>query len=66
MSVFWDAAPYSPVDNDRRFRAAYCFHHQDNLMMEAVSCSEKFVNIYQSTRHNIPEDRYLHTRRLRT
>jgi hypothetical protein len=26
--VFWDVAPCSHVDVDRRFRGAYCLHHQ--------------------------------------
>jgi hypothetical protein len=29
------------------------------LMMEAVSSSETSVNIYQTTRRNIPEDSYI-------
>jgi hypothetical protein len=33
------------------------------LMMEAVHTSETSVNFYQTTRRNMPEDRYLHTRR---
>jgi hypothetical protein len=33
------------------------------LMMEAVSTSETSVNIYQTTRRNIPEDSNLHTSR---
>jgi hypothetical protein len=33
------------------------------LMMEAVSTSEKLVNVYQTTRHNNPEDSHLHSRR---
>jgi hypothetical protein len=28
MAVFWDVAPCSLVDIDRRFRAAYYLHHQ--------------------------------------
>jgi hypothetical protein len=28
--VFWDVALCSPVETDRRFRGAYCFHHQGN------------------------------------
>jgi hypothetical protein len=32
-------------------------------MMEAVSTSETSVNIYQTTRRIIPEDKHLHTRR---
>jgi hypothetical protein len=26
--VFWDVAPCSLIDTDRRFRGAYCLHHQ--------------------------------------
>jgi hypothetical protein len=26
--VFWDVAPCSQVEVDRRFRGAYCLHHQ--------------------------------------
>jgi hypothetical protein len=26
--VFWDVAPCSHVEVDRRFRGAYCLHHQ--------------------------------------
>jgi late competence protein required for DNA uptake (superfamily II DNA/RNA helicase) len=44
------------VDIDRRFREAYC---RITLMMEAVSSSKTFVNIYQTTRSNIPEDSHL-------
>jgi hypothetical protein len=32
-------------------------------MMEAVSTPETSVNIYQTTRRNIPEDSHFHTRR---
>jgi hypothetical protein len=28
MTVFWDVVPCSPVEIDRRFRGANCFHHQ--------------------------------------
>jgi hypothetical protein len=28
MAVFWDAAPCSLLEIDRRFRSAYCLHHQ--------------------------------------
>jgi hypothetical protein len=30
MSVFWDVAPCILVDTGRRFRGAYCLHHQGN------------------------------------
>jgi hypothetical protein len=36
MTVFWDNAPYSLVEVDRRFRGAYCLHHQG-------TCTEKWV-----------------------
>jgi len=28
MTLFWYVAPCSPVETDRRFRGAYCYHHQ--------------------------------------
>jgi hypothetical protein len=28
MTDFWDAAPCSHVEVDRRFRVAYCLHYQ--------------------------------------
>jgi hypothetical protein len=28
MTVFWDVEPCGGVDIDRRFREAYCLHHQ--------------------------------------
>jgi hypothetical protein len=45
--VFWDVAPYSHVEVDRRFMA---------LMMEAVRTSETSVHFKVSTRRYIPED----------
>jgi hypothetical protein len=60
MTVFWDFWPCSLVEG--RFRSAYCLHHQA-LVMEAISTIETAVNFYQDTRHSIPEDRHLHTRR---
>jgi hypothetical protein len=41
MTVFWDVAPCNLVA----------------LIMEAVGTSETSVNFYQTTWHNIPEDR---------
>jgi hypothetical protein len=58
LTVFWDVAPCSPVETDRRFRGAYCLWAA--LMMEAVSTSETSVNFYETTRSNIPEDSHLH------
>jgi hypothetical protein len=45
--VFWDVAPCSLVDIDRR------------IAVKATSSSETSVNIYQTTRRNIPEDSHL-------
>jgi hypothetical protein len=30
MTVFWDDAPFSLVEINRRFRGAYCLHHLDD------------------------------------
>jgi hypothetical protein len=57
MAVFWDVAPCSVVEIDRRFRRGLIA-----LMMKAVSTSETSVNFYQRIRHNIPEESHLHTR----
>jgi hypothetical protein len=63
MTIFWDIAPCSLVETDRRFRGAYCLHYQNDEMMEAVRTSQKTINFYQTTRRNIPEDSHIHTRR---
>jgi hypothetical protein len=31
MGIFLDVAPCSLVDTNRRFRGAYCFHHQGDM-----------------------------------
>jgi hypothetical protein len=46
LGVFWDVAPCSQVDVDRRFRGAYCLHHQGD---DGTS-----VNIILTTRRYIP------------
>jgi hypothetical protein len=64
MTVFWDVAPCSLAEIDQSFRGVYCLHHQgdeSSLMMEAISTSEMSVNVYQTTRRNIPDDSHLHT-----
>jgi hypothetical protein len=33
VTVFWDAAPRSLVETDRRFRSAYCLHQQADLLL---------------------------------
>jgi hypothetical protein len=58
MTVFWDVAPCSLVEINRRFGDAYC--HIIVLMMEAVSTSETSVKLYQTTRRNISEDSLHH------
>jgi hypothetical protein len=60
-TVFWDVAPCSLVEIFRRFRGACCLHHLGDE--KAAGTSETSVDFYQSTRHNIPEDSHLHTRR---
>jgi hypothetical protein len=50
LAVFWYVALCSLVDIDRRFGGAYCHHQGDE--------TETSVNIYQTTRRNIPEDSY--------
>jgi hypothetical protein len=49
--VFWDVAPCSHIEADRRFRGAYC-----RVMMEAVRTSETSVSFTVTTRCYIPED----------
>jgi hypothetical protein len=53
MTAFWDTAPFSLVEVDRRFRGAYSLHHQD----------ETSVNFYETTKRNIPEGCHLRTLR---
>jgi hypothetical protein len=57
LAVFWNVAPCSLIEIDRRFRGVY---RPIALVMEVVSSSETSVNIYQTTRPNIPEDSHLH------
>jgi hypothetical protein len=49
FKVFWDVAPCSHVEADRRFRSAYC--HLQALMMEAVRTSETSVNFKVTNGH---------------
>jgi hypothetical protein len=41
MTVFKEVAPYSLVEIDRRFRCAYCLHHQSDR-----DSSDKRVTAY--------------------
>jgi hypothetical protein len=62
VTAFWDIAPCSPVAVNQRFGGVYCLHNQVALMMEAVNTSERSVNLYGTTRRNIPEGCHLHSR----
>jgi hypothetical protein len=42
MAALWDVSMCNVVVN-RRFRSAYCLHHQGALMMEAVHTSEMSI-----------------------
>jgi hypothetical protein len=35
--VFWDVAPCSEIDVDRRFRGAYCLHYQGDRPLKRRS-----------------------------
>jgi hypothetical protein len=63
MTVFWNVAPCSLVEADRRF-SSYCLHHQGDisvlvlcwrvvsaLMMETGRTSETSVNFYLTASH---------------
>jgi hypothetical protein len=47
--VFWDVAPCSHVEVDRRFRGAYCLHHQGNFTKTL-----KFMNRFNYSLHIQP------------
>jgi hypothetical protein len=68
MTALWDIASCSLDAVDRRFRGAYCFHHQSDemgivLMMEALRIYETSVYYNETTRREISEGYPLHTRR---
>jgi hypothetical protein len=57
--VFWDVAPYSLVQTNRRFRGTYCLHHRGDspqyctqntkvttMEMETVFVSETLVTLH--------------------
>jgi hypothetical protein len=60
--VFWDIAPCSHVEVDRRLRDAYCLHHQGDY---AVRTSETSVNFNVTTQRYIPKDSELRNCSLR-
>jgi hypothetical protein len=53
MAVFWDVAPCSVVDTNQHFGDTSSIII--TLIAEAVSSSETFAHIYQTTRNNMPE-----------
>jgi hypothetical protein len=53
--LFWYISSCSFVESDRHLRSACCLIA---LMTEAVRTSETSVNLYQTSRHKIPEDSY--------
>jgi hypothetical protein len=53
MTVFWDVALCSLVEIDRRFRGAYCLHHQDDRHYEGGSVKRS------NTGCKVPEDSHL-------
>jgi hypothetical protein len=57
MTAFWDVAPRSLVEVDRRLRGAYCLHQGDET-------SETSVYFYETTRRYIPESCHLPDVRL--
>jgi hypothetical protein len=60
MAVFWDVAPYSLLETDRRYRGVYYLHRQgDECSLRSVS-----VSLCQTTRRNIPEDSHLYFQHL--
>jgi hypothetical protein len=62
VRVFWDIAPCSLVEINRRFRGAYCLHHQGFFapMTKAVRTSHASVYFNETTQRYIPEDSHLH------
>jgi hypothetical protein len=52
--VFWDVSSCSYVEVDRRFRGAYCLHHQG--YDKPVRISETSENFNVNTQRYIPED----------
>jgi hypothetical protein len=65
IRAFWDEAPCSLVEIERRFRGAYCLHLQDDecLTMVAIRTTETSVYSNETTRRYIPEGSNLHTPR---
>jgi hypothetical protein len=51
MTVFWDAAPCNLVDIGRRYRIAYCLHHQgDHCPLHGAAFQKIAVFIFIAVR----------------
>jgi hypothetical protein len=64
MTDFWDVAPCSLVETDRRFKGAYCLHHQGNPLAwwwGQYAALKRQSTSKETTRLNIPEGCHLHT-----
>jgi hypothetical protein len=55
--------PCSLVEVYRHFRSAFCLYHQNDNRPDNGGGKQTSTNFYHTTRHNIPEDRHLHTHR---
>jgi hypothetical protein len=56
-TAIWSMAQCSLVEVGRRFRGAYCLHHQGEEL-QAVSTFETPVCCYEATRLHLPEGYY--------
>jgi hypothetical protein len=56
-AICWNVTPYSLKEAYRHFGRTYCLI----CRVKAVCCSETSVNLYQSTRHQIPDDGILYS-----
>jgi hypothetical protein len=59
MTVLWDVVSCGLVETDNISRALTAFIIRAVVATEAVSTPETSVNIYNTTRHNIPKDIFI-------
>jgi hypothetical protein len=45
MRAIWDIAPFPIMEADRRFRGAYCFHHQGVRMIAVDFHSNDWLTV---------------------
>jgi hypothetical protein len=55
MTFFWNVAPSSLTEIDRRFRGAYFLHQVIAMMLAVVNASETSTSFCDTTGRNIPE-----------